>query len=334
MKLPVSRIVASIVALAALVGVAASPQLLGPKVNEALASLAGADPRLLGIAAAAVVCSFLSSASAWRAALAAAGGRISLPQAAARIGIGSLVNTLAPAKLGDAVKVALCSKVIDGPDRLWTAGGVYAGLGAAHALAVAALVVVASATGAAPLWPVFALCGAVAAIGGVALSSTRWRRHHRIAHLLGGFASLARSPRTAAVVMAWTAAASLAKLCAAGAAAAALGLPSPFLTALVIVLAMDLSSTIPVTPGNVGVGSGAAALALQSRGIAVGDAIGVGLTLQALHTAVSVVAGTAGGLYLAQPNGTARRWTARGAVALGLSVTLATAVSAVVLDWT
>src|SRR4051812_24957653 len=98
MKVSISRIVASVVALAALAGVAASPQLLGPKVQEALSNLAGADPRLLGIAAAALVCSFFASVSAWRTALNACGAQITLPQAAARIGIGSLVNALAPAK--------------------------------------------------------------------------------------------------------------------------------------------------------------------------------------------------------------------------------------------
>ena len=55
-------------------------------------------------------------------------------QAAARIGVGSLVNSFAPAKLGDAVKIALCSRAIDGPGRLWTTGGVYAALAAARSL--------------------------------------------------------------------------------------------------------------------------------------------------------------------------------------------------------
>ncbi len=333
MNIAASRIVLSLAALAALVTVAASPQLLGPKVEDAMSSLAGSDPTWLTAAAAGFGLAFVASVAAWRAALVACGGRISLQEVAARIGVGCLVNTLAPAKLGDAVKVALCAKAIEGPDRIWTTGGVYAGIGAAHALALAALVVAASATGAAPLWPVFVLCGAVAVVGAVALSPARWRDHHRIAHLLGGFAALARSPRAAAAVIGWTTVASLARVAAAAAAAAALGLPSPLLAALVILPAMDLASTIPLTPGNVGVGSGAAALALQSRGIGVGDAIGVGIAIQALQTVIAVTAGTAGALYLAQPSGAARRWTARGAVALGVSLALAAVVGAVVLDW-
>jgi uncharacterized membrane protein YbhN (UPF0104 family) len=331
MKISISRVALSVAALAALVVVAAAPGLLGPRVAEALSALAGANPDWLALAAGAFGLAFLASAAAWRAALAAAGGRICARQAAARIGVGCLVNAVAPAKLGDAVKVALCSKAIEGPDRIWTTGGVYAGLGAAHALTLAGLVVAASATGALPLWPVFALCGAVVLVGAIALTSTKWRSHHRLEHLLGGIAAVARSPRAFFAVMAWTTVGALARLAAAAAVAAALGVPSPLLAALVILPAIDLAGTIPITPGNIGVASGAAALALGSRGIAVGDAIGVGIAIQALQTTVSVAAGAAGALYLARPNGAARRWTAR-LVAVGASLALAALVGVVVLD--
>jgi uncharacterized membrane protein YbhN (UPF0104 family) len=331
MRVPISKVAISVAALAALVGLAAMPQLLGSKVAEALAAVGGADPEWLAAGGGAAAVAFLSSVAAWRAALAATGGTICPRQAAARIGVGSLVNAFAPAKLGDAVKVALCARAIDGRDRMWTVGGVYAGLGAAHGLAVAALVVVASATDAAPLWPVFALCGTVAVVAAVALSSQRWRNHHRIQHLLEGFAALARSPRAAAAVMFWVGLATLARLGAVAAVAAALGLPSPLLVALVILPAIELAGTIPITPGNIGVASGAAAIALQSRGIGVADAIGVGVAIQALQTAVAVAAGTTGALYLAHPSGAVRRWTTRVA-AIATPVALAAAVGALVLD--
>jgi uncharacterized membrane protein YbhN (UPF0104 family) len=325
-----TKIALSLVGLAALVAVATMPQLLGSKVSAALAALAGADPRWLAIGAGAFGVSFLASVAAWRAALAASGGEICPRQAAARIGVGCLVNAVAPAKLGDAAKVALLAKAIEGRDRLWTVGGVYAGLGAAHGLVLAGLVVAASATGAVPLWPVFVLCAAVAVIAGVALSS-RWRGHHRLEHLFGAVAALARSPRAGAAVLGWTAVSSLARVGAAAAVGAALGLPSPLLAALVILPAMDLAGTIPLTPGNIGVASGAAALALQSRGIGVTDAIGVGIAIQALQTTVSVAAGTVGALYLARPNGAARRWATRGA-AVAVSAAFAAAVGVFVLN--
>src|SRR5919202_6167801 len=189
MRSSTSKIVVSVAALAAVVAVAATPQLLGARVADALATLRGADLRWLAVGALCFGGGFLACVGAWRAALGAAGGRICPRQAAARLGVGSLVNTFAPAKLGDAVKIALCARAIEGPDRIWTAGGVYAALAAARALTVAALVVAASATGALPLWPVFALCGGVVVLGALALSSSRWRRFHRIAHLLDGFAA-------------------------------------------------------------------------------------------------------------------------------------------------
>ena len=147
---------------------------------------------------------FLATVGAWRAALAAAGGRICPRQAAARIGVGCMVNSFAPAKLGDAVKIALCSKAIDGPGRLWTTGGVYAALAAARSLTLALLLVVASATGAMPIWPVFVIFGAVGLLAVAGAFSGRLRSHPRIAHVLGGLAALERSPRAIATVLGWT----------------------------------------------------------------------------------------------------------------------------------
>jgi uncharacterized membrane protein YbhN (UPF0104 family) len=331
-KLSRSTLAFSVGAVGVVIGVALAPRLLGSKVSDALDALQGASSGWLAVSAALFGVAFLATVGCWRAALGAAGGRICPRQAAARIGVGSLVNSFAPAKLGDAVKIALCSKAIDGPDRLWTAGGVYAALGATRLLTLALLVVAASATGALPLWPVFVLCGIVLVLGLVALSSARWREHHRIAHLLEGFAALERSPRHAVVVLSLTATVLVTRFAATAAVAAALGFPDPLLAALVILPAIDLAGTIPAGAGNVGVASGAVAVALQSRGIGVSDAIGAGIAIQALETAVSLTAGTLGGLYLVRPAPAVRRWTLRTA-AVGIPVGLAAAVGAVVFDF-
>jgi uncharacterized membrane protein YbhN (UPF0104 family) len=331
MKISASKIIASAAALAAVVAVAAMPQLLGGKVSAAFGSLHGANPRWLAVAGVVFACGFLSNVGAWRAALAASGGRICPRQAAARLGVGSLVNTFAPAKLGDAVKIALCSKAIDGPDRVWTASGVYAALGAAKCLTLAALVVAASAAGALPLWPVFVLLGAVAALAVVARFSPRMRRHRRIAHLLGAIAALERSPRAAAVVLGWSVAIALTRLFATAAVAVAMGVPHPLLAALLILPAIDLASAIPITPGNIGVASGAVAVALQSRGVGVTQALGVGIAIQALETLVSLVAGTTGAFYLLRPRPAVRRWTLRVA-AVGMSTGVAALLSFFVFD--
>src|SRR5580765_8295554 len=161
----------------------------------------------------------------------ALGAPRSLRRAAARIGVGCMVNSFAPAKLGDAVKIALCSKAIDGPGRLWTTGGVYVALAAARSLTLALLVVLASATGAMPIWPVFVIFGAVGLLAVAGAFSGRLRSHPRIAHVLGGLAALERSPRAIATVLGWTAVMQLTRLGGTAAVAAALGLPHPLLAA-------------------------------------------------------------------------------------------------------
>jgi uncharacterized membrane protein YbhN (UPF0104 family) len=319
---------AAVVAVAIL---AATPGLLRGRVSSALGALAGADQRWLAVAALAFLAGFACTVCSWRAALQAAGGSICPRQAAARLAIGSMVNSFAPAKLGDAVKVALCSRAIEGPARLWTAGGVYAALAAARSLALAALLVAASATGALPLWPVFALLAVVAVLAVAARSSKRWRSHPRIASLLEGFASLERSPRAIASVLGWTFGMLVARLAATCAVAVALGLPHPVVAALVIMPALDVAAAFPLTPGNLGVGSGAVAMVLASRGIGISQALGVGFAIQAVETLVSVGTGALGAAYLAQPSPVARRWAGRVA-AVGGSAAAAAALGLVVFD--
>jgi uncharacterized membrane protein YbhN (UPF0104 family) len=331
MKLTRTHTLLSALAVAAVAVLAATPGLLRGRVSSALDALTGADHRWLAVAALAFLAGFACTVCAWRAALAAAGGRICPRQAAARLAIGSMVNSFAPAKLGDAVKVALCSRAIQGPARLWTAGGVYAALAAARSLALAALLVAASATGALPLWPVFALLAVVAALAVVASSSKRWRSHPRLASLLEGFASLERSPRAIAAVLAWTFGMLLARLAATCAVAAALGLPHPVLAALVIMPALDVAAAVPLTPGNIGIGSGAVAMALASRGIGVNQALGAGFAIQAVETLVGVGTGLVGLAYVAQPSPAVRLWVGR-AAAVGGSVAVATALGLVVAN--
>jgi uncharacterized membrane protein YbhN (UPF0104 family) len=316
------QLLISTFALAALAAVAMSPHLLGSRVGSAFSALGGADHGWLLAAGAGFVGAFGCTVGAWRAGFAAAGGRICPRNAVAGLGIGALVNSFAPAKLGDAVKVALCSRAIDAPGRLWTAGGVYAALAAARSLALALLVVVASVTGAVPLWPVFALCAVVGALGAVGFLSGRVREHPRIAQVLEGFAALERSPRALATVLGWTLAMVACRLAATVAVAAALGLPHPLLAALLILPALDVASAFPITPGSIGIGSGAVAMALAGRGIAMPQALGTGFAMQAIETLVSISAGTLGALWLATEHAVVRRWTFRVA-AVGGSAALA-----------
>jgi uncharacterized membrane protein YbhN (UPF0104 family) len=330
LKLPATRIIFSVVLLAAVVAAIAAPGVLGGRVAEALTTVRDADRAWLALAMLGFAGGFASCVCAWRAALAASGGRVSLLRGTASLGVGSLVNTFAPARIGDVVKIALFSRAIDAPERVWTAGGVYAAVGAARCLSIAALVVAASVTGALPLWPVFALCVGVGLVGAVALSSTRWRRYPHLVRLLGGFAALVRSPRLGAEVLGWSTATSLCRLGAVAALAEALGIHHPLLAALVICTALDLAGAIPLTPGNVGIASGAVAVALQSRGIGMTPALAVGIAIQALETALALVAGVGGALVLWSPP--RARWNrlVRPAAAFGAAAVLAAAAGAIV----
>lgn len=326
-----SKLAFSVAALLVVVAIAATPGLLGDHVASAFSALAGAEQHWLVAGGIGFALAFLCTVGAWRAALGAAGGRISPYRAAASIGVGALVNSVAPAKLGDAVKIALCARSIDAPGRIWTAGGVYAALAAARCLTLAALLVVASATGAMPLWPVFALCGSVAVLAIAGAYSGRLRRHPRIAKVLAGFAALERSPRGIATVLGWTIGMVLARLSSTMAVAAALGLPHPVLAALLILPALDVASAFPLTPGSVGVGSGAVAVALAGRGIGMTQAFSVAFAIQALETIVSMAAGASGALYLTWPSAAVRRWTFRAAT-VGATAALAAVVGLTALN--
>jgi uncharacterized membrane protein YbhN (UPF0104 family) len=312
-------------ALVALAVVAALAVFLHRHVGLALSALAGGNPHWLLLAVVGFATAFLATVGAWHAAFAAAGARIAPHEAAARLGVGALVNAVAPAKLGDAVKVALCSRALEGPRPLWTGGGVYAALAAARSLALAALVVAASLAGALPLWPVALLCCVAAGLVLVARSSERWRSHPRLTQLLEGMSSLARSPRTALTIVGWSLVEQLTKLLAAVAVARAFALPHPVLAALLILPALELTGVFPLTPGSFGIGSGAVAVALSSQGIGMTQALAVGLAIQTLETAVSLTAGSVGALYLTRLNMTVRRYALRVAM-LGGSAAFAAGV--------
>ena len=88
-----------------------------------------------------------------------------------------------------------------------------------------------------------------------------------------------------------------------------------------------------VQPARKRSGSGAVAVALAGRGIGMPDALGTGIAMQAIESAVSIAAGSLGILYLAQSRPVYRRWTLRVAT-VGTSVVIAALLGALVLDLT
>ena len=184
------------------------------------------------------------------------------------------MNSLAPAHAGDAVRLALFAQAV--PDRrLVTAGKAVAGVGATRLV-----------------------CSGILLLGTV--------RPVALA-LLAVVPLLGRLP-------AWIAAATVARLAAAAAVAAAVGVPSPVLTALLVVPAVDLAGLVPLTPGNVGVKSGAIALALQAQGVDVTTALSTGIAFHAVETIVGIGFGSASALYLSRVP--VPRWALGGATAV------------------
>ena len=257
-----------------------SPQLFQHQVLDALAALEDAHTGWLWVAAAAFGAGLVLSGCAWRAAT-------HLPDrvdACARYGVGSLVNSLAPAHAGDAVRLALFAKA--SPDsRLLTAGKTLAGVGVARLACTGVLLL-------ATLKPVALL-------------------------LLFVVPVLGRVP-------AWVTAATVARVGAAAAVAAAVGIPSPLLIALLVVPAIDLAGLIPITPGNIGLKSGAIALALQAQGVDVTTALSTGIAFHAVETLVGISFGSASSLYLSRVP--VPRWAIGGATAVVAAAFVGTTV--------
>jgi uncharacterized membrane protein YbhN (UPF0104 family) len=275
--------------------VAARPALLG----EAIDGLEDAQAGWLWVAAFGFLASLLASASGWRSALGLCGGSLSRTDAAARFGIGSLVNSLSPMRVGEPVRIALFARALDGEDRGWRMGGVFGVIATVRCVVFGVLVVGAAALGAVPFLPVLILGGVVVAAVVVAVVARDRTPQSHVAHLLDAFRELGRSPRAGAPVVGWIAVSAATRFFAAVAIAFALGVNSPVLAALVIIPVLDLASLLPLS-GNLGITSGAVVVALQTRGVPLGQAVTTGLAFHAVETAAGIAFGSAGALLLAR----------------------------------
>ncbi|HET7573036.1 MAG TPA: lysylphosphatidylglycerol synthase domain-containing protein [Gaiellaceae bacterium] len=311
--------------------VAATPQLLGSRVADAVSALGDADPRWLWLAGAGFAVAVLGAAGSWRSATGLCGGRLGMTDAAARYGAGSLVNTFLPARAGDAVRFALFARTLDGSERLLRTGGAFAALGAARAVVLGALVVSGAALGAIPLWPVLAIAGLAAAAAGIAIGVRRREARGRFARLFDAFRTLGREPRAAARLLGWLALSLAARVTAAAAVGAALGIGRPLAAALVIVPMLDVAGLVPVTPGNVGVTSGAVATIFQTHGVSFTHGLAAGIAFHAVETAVGIAFGLGSLVWLAPYPTPATRRIAVLASAASASLAVAGVLSATVL---
>ena len=106
--------------------------------------------------------------------------------------------------------------------------------------------------------------------------------------------------------------AAAARVLAATAITSSLGIPWSLGTGLIITVALDLATTIPLTPGNLGIATGAVAFALQARGVPLTTAIASGLAFHAVEMIAGLAFWGAGVLTLTGfPSPAARRWGLR-----------------------
>src|SRR5205809_493718 len=124
--------------------------------------------------------------------------------------------------------------------------------------------------------PVWLWAAAVGFLGALLCNAWVWRSAIRLcggridrvrAVACYGVGSLGQSPAGGARIVGWVAAATVARVGGTAAIAAALGVSDPVLAALIIVPTLDLTTVIPLTPGNIGIGTGTVAVALQARGV-------------------------------------------------------------------
>ncbi len=290
-------VIASGLFLSAVVVLVTMPGLLGHQVGDAVRGLGSARPIWLWSAGFAFLGTLLATSSAWRSTLALCGGHLSRSDAAARYGVGSFVNGLSPARIGEAVRVALFTRTLEGADRGWRMAGAFGVITAMRSFVFALVVIAAAAAGALPLWPVLLLAGLVVAAAVAAfVARDRVPRTH-VAHILDAFRALGRSPLAAARIAGWLAFSTSVRFFGAASIAAALGVHRPLTGALIIVPTLDLAGLIPLS-GNLGITSGAVALALQQHGVGLPRALATGIAFHAVETGAGIAFGAAGALLL------------------------------------
>jgi uncharacterized membrane protein YbhN (UPF0104 family) len=315
-----------LVALAALI---LTPQ-LGERISAGVDGVGDASAGWLWVAAAGFAGSLGAAACGWASALRRCSGETSPLDATARFCTGSLVNALAPARLGTAVRFALFARVLPGEGRLWTVGGVATSLSAVRGLWLALVLALGSASGALPRWPILALLGAVAAVAVFAWCIRDTKPGTKWQHAFDVFRVLAKCPRAAARIIGWVGLSMALRLGAAAAIAAAFGIERPLAAALLIIPALDLAGLLPLTPGNVGVSSAAVAFALAAHGAPSNLAVSAGIAFGAVETLTTLGMGAGSLLYFAGLRADVPRWRTAAIAAMGC-VGLAAAFGATVI---
>ena len=261
------------------------------ELRLALAELGSADRGWVALAVALFAASAGGAIATWWVATRSCGAHGSKLDAVRRYGVGGIVQTVTPARLGDALRVALFARTVDADRPVLRVGGAYAMIEAARAVALGVLLALAWAVGGMSFWPVTIVAGiALVVVVAIALLAQRTTRGP-FARILATARELRREPRAAATLVGAATLSAAFRVLAAASLAASLGIGSPLRVGLVVCAAVDLAGFMPLTPGNVGIMSGAIAVALTARGVPTTPAVALGILFQAAETSVSLALG-------------------------------------------
>lgn len=290
-------------------------------LGRGFSGLAGADPRLLGLAAAAFVAAALASASAWYSALSACGFQAERTSLTARYAVGSLVSSFTPAPTGGAVRIALVSRLLPADGSPLTVAGGCGAIAIVRGFLNAVLFLVAAAVASRGL----AVPGLILLVsaGTATWLFARLRMGGRFAQLAQVATALARCPRSALIVIGWVAIGIAGRVAAVALTAAAVGVESPLPAAMIAVPALAVATLVPLLPGNLGITSAAVTLVLRERQVPLAPALSTGIAVHAVETLAGIAFGAGGLIVLAGPG--LRRRLAYSA-ALPAAVLLAAAV--------
>jgi uncharacterized membrane protein YbhN (UPF0104 family) len=258
--------------------------LIGPTVAHAVEGLGRIRPELIVLSGALFAAAPVFCGLAWHDAIVRAGGEVGRVDACARYGVGSFVNSVAPAHLGDIVRAVLLLEKLPagGRRRIVPWFGVIQG---ARLAALAALAIAAALPG--------LLAFLAILVPGALVLATLGRGTTRLV-CLAFLSPLAKAAAIAVVLV-------------------GLDVGSP-LDALTVVPALELAALVPLTPGNVGVAGAAASGALLAQGLPMSTAVQAGLALHAIETAAGLTYGAASSLAwlagLGPVRGVARSWRA------------------------
>jgi hypothetical protein len=250
------------------VAAAMSDRLAGD-LELAAAQAATANRTLLALGATSFLLAPVCTGLAWVSALRAAGGRLGTLDACARYGVGSLVNSVTPLRIGDVVRVTLFARALP-------RGVAIKGLGTFASLKLARV-------------------AALLALAGIGLNDVRL---HGLSASCALAALLLTRTRAALRLILLITAGTAARVAAVAFVLAALGVGSPLSRACAIVPALALAGLLPLTPGNMGEASAAVAVSLQLSGAGTGSGVAIGIVLHAVETAAGLAFGTCSALAL------------------------------------